>query len=183
MTYERRIDVGHCKTGGIPDPYVFTVHYTDYPAGLIVSCPGFYVPPVNHRLYHQLAYNEGFDDETVHRLYKAARIWSESSPVKYGTLAQLDAAAEWCELHRGQRQISRDNPSLLSHLRDAGLYVDNGHTYGRSEVKIDPPDELVEWLFDLPGTGDSYSDILPAQLDLPDEDSYHDVLLNFHGGD
>lgn len=173
MYYHRTIEVGEDVKSDVCHPYSFEVFYTDDPVGLKVDAPFRIVPASYHSWYRDLRRYDGFDDETISMLYCAARIW-DGQPM-YGTPAQMNAVACWMEQDRGKR--SKYDVGSIDYLKSVGLYVDDGHIYGASEVRFDPPEDLVQWLFSLPGKGDTLKDV--AGFEFQDDGSFFNVLSDF----
>ena len=60
-------------------------------------------------------------------------------------------------------------------LEEADLLIDNGYQYGTAWLREEVPDHVLEWLFSLPGTGDTFDDIRPKDIDM----TAFDALINF----
>lgn len=96
---------------------------------------------------------KGFTQEMVCKLYHTWERW-HLNDMRAGTLTQEAAVREWCG-----RGNTYDYDRVCNYLKSIGLLYDEGYKYGSSWLKEEVPDDVLEWLFTLPGVGAAYSDI------------------------
>lgn len=111
----------------------------------------------------------GFTAEMVHQLYDMWDRW-HLNYMKAGTPAQEDAVREWEKEHG-----SYDYGAVCEFLREKDLYVDNGYCYGSKWLKEDVPNDVLQWLFTLPGSGSTYRTII-SEITPIDEQDFEAVL-------
>ena len=90
--------------------------------------------------------------------------------LRAGTQRQEDALRKYYEIN--PRRHSYDE--ACEYLSEVGLLVDNGYKYGSSWLTEEVPQDVIRWLFSLPGDGNSADDVYPPEIS---EQAFLDVLL------
>lgn len=100
----------------------------------------------------------GFTKEDCVHLMQVWQRW-HLNDMRAGTPKQEDAVRKW-------RQTADDTgySAACKMLDSIGLLTDNGYRYGSRWLKEDVPEEILKWLFDLPGTGNSYSEVYTPEI-------------------
>jgi len=93
------------------------------------------------------------------RLQQAWRRW-HLNHMRPGTPKQEEAVRKW-------RQTAEDigYKATCEMLKSIDLLVDNGYRYGTAWLKEKVPVDVLEWLFSLPGLGNTFDDIHPLEID------------------
>lgn len=96
---------------------------------------------------------EGF---TSHNLLTLYSFWSRwhLNDMRPGTPKQM---IEVRKLYKQNPECSYDD--VCEHLKNKGIYIDNGYRYGTRWLKEDVPELVIKWLFSLPGSGHTFEDI------------------------
>lgn len=89
---------------------------------------------------------------TKNMVEKLFYIWNRYhlNDMKPGTPKQMELLRKYtgCDYSEACRVLKENN-----------LYIDNGYRYGSSWLFEKVPDDIIRWLFELPGVGNSYTDI------------------------
>ena len=102
----------------------------------------------------------GFDREMVDRLCEVAYVWSDNAWT-YSTMKQRKC------LFDGGFGRNEFIERYRRYLQQYDLEVDNGVRYGAAyRFDLIVPDEVLKWLFELPGEGSTWEEIL---ADRPEE--------------
>lgn len=101
----------------------------------------------------------GFLPEDPRKILDLANYWNGHQS-RQATAAQRKAVAELRE------NGVWDYATMRTELEKLGLLIDNGYEYGTAIFKEEVPEEVVKYLFSLPGSGDSWSDISPEPVDM-----------------
>lgn len=109
----------------------------------------------------------GFTREMCSQLYNYWNRW-HLNHLRAGTRKQMEALEGW------KKTNSYTYERACKYLESIGLLVDNGYKYGTEWLKEEVPDDVLEWLFTLPGTGATYSDIYTPVIKEKD----FEALLN-----
>lgn len=110
----------------------------------------------------------GFTKEDCVRLMQVWQRW-HLNDMRAGTPKQEDVVRKW-------RQTAADTgySAACKMLDSIGLLTDNGYRYGSRWLKEDVPEEVLKWLFTLPGTGNTYAEVYTPEINQTDLDA---VLL------
>lgn len=106
----------------------------------------------------------GYTKQMLNKLFE---IWDEwhLNDHRAGTPKQMNAINIW------KREVVRpgglryEYDRAVEYLKEIGLYEDGGYRYGTEWKKEEVPDDVLKWLFTLPGTGSSYDDIFIPEID------------------
>lgn len=105
----------------------------------------------------------GFTSGDCLRLKQAWQRW-HLNHMRAGTYEQERMVREWREFAPG----SYDYQAACKMLEEKGLLIDNGYKYGSAWLKEEVPSDVLEWLFSLPGEGDTFYDIFTPTIDYED---------------
>ena len=89
--------------------------------------------------------------------------------MRAGTPKQEEAIRRW--------RSTTDDPSYdaaCKMLESIDLLFDNGYRYGTAWLKEKVPLDVLEWLFSLPGTGSTFSDVYSPEI----EEQAFNAILN-----
>lgn len=84
----------------------------------------------------------------------------------------MEALEEWKRTH------SYTYEKACEYLDSVGLLIDNGYKYGTDWLKEEVPIDVLEWLFTLPGTGATFSDVYTPEIKEED----FEALLSYRAG-
>ena len=103
---------------------------------------------------------------------KLCDIWDRwhLNDMRAGTQRQEEAIREF----RKTRLARCSYDEACEYLSGIGLLVDNGYKYGSSWLTEEVPQDVIRWLFSLPGNGSSADDIYPPEIS---EQEFLDVPL------
>ncbi len=90
--------------------------------------------------------------------------------MRAGTPKQEEAIRE---LRRTQHKGYRYDEAC-DYLREIGLLVDDGYKYGTSWLTEEVPQDVLRWLFSLPGEGNSFDEIYSPEIN---EQAFLEALL------
>jgi len=81
------------------------------------------------------------------------------------------------ELVRKWRLTAEDKgyTAACKMLEENDLLIDDGYRYGTAWLKEEVPLDVLEWLFTLPGTGSTFSDLYSPEI----KDEAFDEILKF----
>lgn len=110
----------------------------------------------------------GFTKKDCFRLQQTWERW-HLNDCRAGTPKQEEAVRKW-------RSVADDTSydAACKMLKSINLLVDDGYKYGTSWLKEEVPNDVLEWLFSLPGKGHTFSDIYLSEIN----DKDFDVILN-----
>ena len=86
--------------------------------------------------------------------------------MRAGTPKQEEAVRKW--------RPTADDPSYqgaCKMLESINLLIDGGYRYGTAWLKEEVPLDVLEWLFSLPGTGSTFSDVYSPEINQNDFDA------------
>lgn len=66
-----------------------------------------------------------------------------------------------------------DYKDACNYLKTIDLYEDDGYRYGSKWLFEEVPQEVIRWLFEMPGEGSTYYDIFPPEIN---EDDFLKIL-------
>lgn len=101
----------------------------------------------------------GFTRKDCSRLKQVWQRW-HLNHMRAGTPKQEEAVRNW--------RPTADDPSYegaCKMLESIGLLTDNGYRYGSSWLKEEVPLDVLEWLFNLPGAGSTFSDLYSPEIE------------------
>ena len=107
----------------------------------------------------------GFTRKDCFRLKQAWQRW-HLNDMRAGTPKQEEAVRKW--------RPTADDPSYdgaCKMLESINLLVDGGYRYGTAWLKEEVPLDVLEWLFSLPGTGSTFSDVYSPEINQNDFDA------------
>ena len=110
----------------------------------------------------------GFTRKDCFRLKQAWQRW-HLNDMRAGTPKQEEAIRRW--------RSTTDDPSYdaaCKMLESIDLLFDNGYRYGTAWLKEKVPLDVLEWLFSLPGTGSTFSDVYSPEI----EEQAFNAILN-----
>lgn len=113
----------------------------------------------------------GFTKDMCLKLYDYWNRW-HMNHLRPGTRKQMEALEEWKRTH------SYTYEKACEYLDSVGLLIDNGHKYGTDWLKEEVPIDVLEWLFTLPGTGATFSDVYTPEIKEED----FEALLSYRAG-
>lgn len=109
----------------------------------------------------------GFTRKDCFRLKQAWERW-HLNDMRAGTPKQEELVRKW--------RLTADDKSYseaCKMLESNGLLIDGGYRYGTAWLKEEVPFDVLEWLFNLPGTGSTFSDLYSPEI----EDKAFDEIL------
>lgn len=103
---------------------------------------------------------------------KLCDVWDRwhLNDMRAGTKKQEDAIREWRKTKRGSYKYD----DACKYLSKIGLLVDNGYRYGTSWLTEEVPQDVLKWLFSLPGDGNSFDEIYSPEIS---EQAFLEALL------
>ena len=107
----------------------------------------------------------GFTRKDCFRLKQAWQRW-HLNDMRAGTPKQEEAVRKW--------RPTADDPSYqgaCKMLESINLLIDGGYRYGTAWLKEEVPLDVLEWLFSLPGTGSTFSDVYSPEINQNDFDA------------
>ena len=109
---------------------------------------------------------------SVADVVKLCDIWDRwhLNDLRAGTQRQEDALRKYYETNPQKHSYDE----ACEYLSGVGLLVDNGYKYGSSWLTEEVPQDVIRWLFSLPGDGNSADDVYPPEIS---EQAFLDVLL------
>ena len=112
---------------------------------------------------------KGFTKDDLQKLYEVWECW-HLNDMRAGTPSQEEAVRSW--LTQGN---SYDYSKACKYLESIGLLYDGDYKYGTKWLFEEVPQDVLKWLFELPGQGDTYQDI----IGIPDvsEDELEGLLF------
>ena len=121
----------------------------------------------NYELLTRIAPGKGFSAKDCLKLRDVWERW-HLNYLRAGTPKQEKAVREWRKTAE-----NKSYKAACDMLSEIGLLVDDGHRYGTAWLKEEVPMDVLEWLFSLPGVGDTFEDIYPPEIDAT---ALYDVL-------
>lgn len=122
------------------------------------------------QVYEYLTRETPADGYTRKDCFRLKQIWQRwhLNDMRAGTPKQEEAVRKW-------RPTADDQgyDAACKMLESIGLLVDNGYRYGSSWLKEEVPVEVLEWLFDRPGEGNTFSDVYSPEIE---EAAFQDIL-------
>lgn len=111
----------------------------------------------------------GFTRKTCFRLKQAWERW-HLNDMRAGTPKQEELVRKW-------RLTAEDKgyTAACKMLEENDLLIDDGYRYGTAWLKEEVPLDVLEWLFTLPGTGSTFSDLYSPEI----KDEAFDEILKF----
>ena len=109
----------------------------------------------------------GFTRKDCFRLKQAWERW-HLNDMRAGTPKQEELVRKW--------RLTADDKSYseaCKMLESNDLLIDGGYRYGTAWLKEEVPLDVLEWLFNLPGTGSTFSDLYSPEI----EDKAFDEIL------
>lgn len=107
----------------------------------------------------------GFTKDDVARLCHLWERW-HLNDMRAGTPKQEEAVRQWRKANKNAGY--KDTCEMLESIN---LLFDNGYKYGSKWLKEDVPAEVLEWLFTLPGTGSTFSEVYSPEINQNDFDA------------
>lgn len=110
----------------------------------------------------------GYTKDDCLRLKQVWQCW-HLNDMRAGTPKQEEAIRRW--------RSTTDDPSYdaaCKMLESIDLLFDNGYRYGTAWLKEEVPLDVLEWLFSLPGTGSTFSDVYSPEI----EEQAFNAILN-----
>lgn len=107
----------------------------------------------------------GFTRKDCFRLKQVWNRW-HLNHLRSGTPKQEEAVRSW--------RPTVDDPSYegaCKMLESIDLLTDNGYRYGTSWLKEEVPLDVLEWLFKLPGTGNTFMEVYTPEVNQNDFDA------------
>lgn len=107
----------------------------------------------------------GYKRKDCFRLKQAWQRW-HLNDMRAGTPKQEEAVRKW--------RPTADDPSYdaaCKMLESINLLVDGDYRYGTAWLKEEVPLDVLEWLFSLPGTGSTFSDVYSPEINQNDFDA------------
>lgn len=104
----------------------------------------------------------GFTRKDCFRLKQVWKRW-HLNHMRAGTPKQEEAVRNW--------RKTADDPSYedaCKMLESIGLLTDNGYRYGTGWLKEEVPLDILEWLFKLPGTGNTFLEVYTPEVNQTD---------------
>ena len=111
----------------------------------------------------------GFTKDDVVRFCHLWERW-HLNDMRAGTPKQEEAVRQWRKVSKNASY--KDTCEMLESIN---LLFDNGYKYGSKWLKEDVPAEVLEWLFTLPGVGNTFSDLYSLEID----DRVFDAVVGF----
>lgn len=111
---------------------------------------------------------------TKEMLLELNRVWNRwhLNDMRAGTPEQ-EKAVRWYLENEGKGVYSYE--AIAQFLETNGLLYDDGYKYGSGWLKEEVPLEVIEWLFTLPGEGDSFDGIFVHEV----SDEEFNAIINF----
>jgi len=103
---------------------------------------------------------------------KLCDVWDRwhLNDMRAGTKKQEDAIRELRKTqHRGYKY-----DEACDYLSKIGLLVDDGYKYGTSWLTEEVPQDVLRWLFSLPGEGNSFDEVYSPEIN---EQAFLEALL------
>ena len=100
-----------------------------------------------------------FTRKDCFRLMQAWKRW-HLNYMRAGTPRQEEVVRTWMDT-----AIDKSYEATCAMLEGVGLLFDNGYKYGSAWLKEEVPEDVLEWLFSLPGDGNTYLDIYQPEID------------------
>lgn len=105
---------------------------------------------------------------TNHDCFRLQCVWERwhLNDMRAGTPRQEEAVRKW--------RPKADDPGFKAAckmLESIDLLTDNGYRYGSGWLKEDVPEEILKWLFTLPGTGHTYAEVYTPEIKQIDLDA------------
>lgn len=109
---------------------------------------------------------------SVKDVKKLCDIWDRwhLNHMRAGTKKQEDAIRKWRKTHSGDYTYN----NACKYLSEIGLLVDDGYKYGTSWLTEEVPRDVLEWLFSLPGVGDTFDEVYSPEIS---EQAFYEALL------
>lgn len=107
----------------------------------------------------------GFTKDDVARLCHLWERW-HLNDMRAGTPKQEEAVRQWRKVNKNASY--KDTCEMLESIN---LLVDNGYRYGSAWLKEEVPLDVLKWLFSLPGTGSTFSDVYSPEINQSDFDA------------
>ena len=112
---------------------------------------------------------DGYTRKDCFRLKQAWDRW-HLNDMRAGTQKQEELVREWKK--KFSPEVSYENTCKM--LEDTGFLFDNGYKYGSKWLKEEVPNDVLEWLFSLPGEGATFDDIRPIEIG---DDEFLKILI------
>lgn len=100
--------------------------------------------------------------------FRLKQIWQRwhLNYMRAGTPKQEEVVRKW--------RSTIENPNYektCKMLESLGLLTDGGYKYGSKWLKEEVPLDVLEWLFNLPGDGNTFSDVYSPEINQNDFDA------------
>jgi hypothetical protein len=120
------------------------------PSGNCLGSAGQIIMDLRTEGHKDWKYMKGW---TPAKMTKLLDIWDEwhLNDMKAGTPAQEAFIKEWKKTNKYDYTVACEA------LKEVGLYEDNGYKYGTGWLKVEVPQDVIDWLFNLPN-----SEVKPA---------------------
>lgn len=106
----------------------------------------------------------------VEALFSTWKRWHLNN-MRPGTKKQMAQIRKWQRLNR---ECSYEN--ICQWLKEIDLYEDEGYRYGSGWLKEEVPDDVLNWLFSLPGEGHTWQDILDYRTEDISDESFFSII-------